>query len=212
MMDLNKKNLPLPPQTEGTQKDIQDSISFPQLQKALAFYPKAKERLLGINRWGALCGGASATFTLTDKRGNPVDGHPEVGFHFKIDVPGPGAAAGKGFDWVQVEAMSEKGDSTSDLEYTIITVRPASDPTTANENTAHFFTSKATSNFLLLREGPVVTAAVLGRNEVANTEEDDNLLDKIRNLLVGASAKFGMADPQWQSLVKGILGKTDSFV
>lgn len=207
MTDLSKKDLPLPEQTEGTEKDIHDSLTFPTVPEAQAFYAKAKKRLLDINGWGELCGDAGATFELTDEKGNRTEGRPQKGYYFKIDVPGPGAASGKGFDWVQVEAVNEKGDSNTDTEYMIIRVRPASDPTTANDKVAHFFSEKATSNFLVLREGDKVTAAVIGRNEVANTDEDLSLLDKIRNFIVGHSAKLGMADPQWKSLVAGILKK-----
>lgn len=212
MTDLSKKHLPLPEQTEGTKKDIRDSIVFPAKQEAQAFYAKAKSRLLDVNGWGALCGNASAGFELTDEKGNRAEGGPRTGFYFKIDVPGPGAASGKGFDWVRVEAVNEQNDTAADTAYILIRVRPAGDPTTANGNTAHFFSDKATSNFLVLREGVEVTAAVLGRNEVANTHEDDGLLDKIRNFVVGTSAKLGMADPQWKSLVEGILGKRDKSV
>ena len=212
MIDLSKKNLPLPEQTEGAQKNIQDSILFPDKQAAQAVFTKAKNRLLDVNNWGELCGDASAAFEVTDEKGNRIEGNPAVGNYFKIDIPGPGSSSGKGFDWVQVEAINEKDDSTADIEYTIIRVRPASDPSTANENVAHFFSDKATSNFLVLREGAEVIAAVLGRNEIANTAEDDSLLDKIRNLVVGTGAKLGMADTQWKSLVEGILGKKNNFV
>ena len=212
MIDLSTKHLPLPAQMEGTQKDIQDSVTLPTRKEAEAFYATAKSRLLHVNGWGALCGDASAGFELTDEKGNRVEGVPKVGCYFKIDVPGPGTASGQGYDWVQVEAIAEEGDNTTNIQYVIIRVRPVSDPTTPNENTAHFFSDKATSNFLVLREGVEVTAAVLGRNEVANTHQGDGLLDKIRNFVVGTGAKLGMADTQWKSLVEGILGKRGEFV
>ena len=204
MSDLNKKNLPLPEQTEGSQKDIQDSLKFSTIQDAHAFYLEAKNRLLDVNQWGDICGEASATFELTDEKGTHIDGVPKVGTYFKIDVPGPGTVAGKGFDWVKVEEVTEK-TREPDMEFMLMRVRPASDPTSPNESTAHFFSEKATSNFLALRENLKVTVAVLGRNEVANTKEDDSFLDKIRNFVVGTSAQLGMADPQWESLVKGVL-------
>lgn len=206
MSDLSKIDLPLPEQTEGTKKDIQNSVQFSTLQAAHDFYIEAKNRLLNVNNWGTLCGKASATFQLTDEQGTQIEGVPKVGSYFKIDVPGPGTLAGKGFDWVHVEAVTEKTND-SEMEYTLMRVRPASDPTTGNESTAHFFSEKATSNFLVLRENLKITVAVLGRNEVPNTKEDDSILDKIRNFFVGTGAQLGMADPQWKSLVKGILDK-----
>lgn len=206
MTDLSNKHLPLPEQTKGTQNDIQDRVRLLTKQEAHTFYAKAKSRLSDVNRWSALCGDASARFALTDGKGNRVEGSPQAGFYFKIDVPGPDAPSGEGFDGVRVEAINEQGDNNTDTEY-IIRVRPASDPTTANENTAHFFSDKAASTFLVLRDRIEGITAVLGRNEVANTDEDDSLPDKRRNFVVGTGAKSGMADPQGKSLVEGIAGK-----
>lgn len=59
-----------------------------------------------------------------------------------------------------------------------------------------------------MREKNTVTAAVLGRNEVANTTDSTSVLDKLRNAVVGISAALGMSNPQWNSLVNGLLGKS----
>lgn len=206
MTDLIKE-LPVPEQTEGAQKDFRDSVILQTKSEACAFYVESKNRLLDVNNWDNLCGAASATFKLTSNEGRAAASRPQPGFHFKIDIPGPGASAGDGYDWVRVEEIVEHGNNETDTEYTLIRVRPATDPTNDNKDIAHFFSDKATSNFLVLREGNEVTAAVLGRNEVENTEHNENLLDKVRNYIIGATAKIGMADPQWKSLVSGILNK-----
>jgi len=60
-------------------------------------------------------------------------------------------------------------------------------PATADKDLAHFFSDKSTSNFAVIRDKKLVSAAVFGRNEVPNTENT--------------------SDSQWKSLVKGILNK-----
>ena len=72
------------------------------------------------------------------------------------------------------------------------------------EDTAHFFKDAATSTFQVKRIANEVYAEVHGRNEVANTEANATT-DKIRNTVVGWSAKLGLSFPQWKSLVTGIV-------
>ena len=86
-------------------------------------------------------------------------------------------------------------------------VRPSVNPTNASDEVAHFFSDKSTSNFVILREKKAVTAAVVGRNEVANTAAGDSFLDRLRTARVGTGAAGGFRHPQWKSLVKGLLGK-----
>lgn len=205
MISLSQKNLPIPQQQTGIEKNIEEQIQLPGIAEAKAFFTAAKTRLLSVNEWDKLCGDASAKFQLTDEKGIPADGSPKIGNYFKIKIPGPGTVAGSGYDWVQVEEIIEKAEA--EIEFIIIRVRPASDPTSPDESTAHFYSSEATSNFLVLREGAEVVAAVLGRNEEANTNEGHGLLDKIRNFVVGTGAKIGLSDLQWKGLVKGVLGR-----
>jgi len=80
-------------------------------------------------------------------------------------------------------------------------------PATADKDVAHFFSDESTSNFAVIRDKKLLTAAVFGRNEVPNTEYTGNILDKISHTLVGIGAVAGFSDSQWKSLVKGILNK-----
>ena len=67
-----------------------------------------------------------------------------------------------------------------------------------------FFKEDATSTFIVERDGNNLRAAVHGRNELPNTKADKPL-DKARNAIVGLGAMLGLSNPQWKSLVKGIL-------
>jgi hypothetical protein len=206
MKDKNV-NIPLPEQEEGSDKNIEAVVEAPNIDEAKRLFQDAKKRLLNVNEWHKICGKMSSVFELTDEKGDHLDGDPTVGNYFRIDIPGVGSAAGKGYDWVRVEEVKKETQEDADSEYVLITVRPADNPTSKDDNIAHFFSDKATSNFVVKREKNVVTAAVYGRNEVANTGTD-NTIDKLRNAVVGVSAIAGLSNPQWKMLANAVVGKT----
>jgi hypothetical protein len=200
-----KQNIPLPQQEEGVEKNIESVIQATTLNEAKQLYKDARTRLLHVNNWHELCGPLSAVFQLTDDNGQPINDEAQMNHYFKIDIPGPGSTSGKGYDWVRVEEVKESQDEAKDCEFILIRVRPTDNPTTDDDNVAHFFSDKATSNFVVKRDGNVITAAVYGRNEKPNTETS-NIIDKTRNAVIGATAVAGLSDPQWKSLANGVLG------
>ena len=202
MSDIKEKIVP--PQHEGGKKDIEHTVTAIDNDDARKLFVIARNRLLDVNRWHELVGALSAKFILTDANGSEVHRTAEIGDYFKIDVPGPGSSDGKGFDWVFIEAIEDKSDSTGPYESTAMRVRPSVNPTEKGENVAHFFKDSATSSFVVERHEKTVTACVLGRNEVPNTETS-NLVDKVRNTLVGTTAIAGIANIQWGSLAKGLI-------
>lgn len=195
----------IPAQEEGSEMDAYETVDFEHEAEAKAFYDIARQRLLEVYNWDKICGFASATFTLTDARGNEVRREVVAGDHFKINIPGPGTKVGEGFDWVVVEFIEE--EQSKSYEKTMMRARPTPNPLTEQTDTAHFFKDKATSTFRVIREGHQVRAEVHGRNEIANSDTEI-LIDNIRNVLVGWGAKIGFSYPQWKSLVKAIV-KTD---
>ncbi|MDB5192018.1 MAG: hypothetical protein JWQ96_1581 [Segetibacter sp.] len=202
-----KEEINVPEQNQGAKKDIEASENLSTIEEARKLYNEARSRLLNVNEWGTICGGASATFKLIDKEGNEVNREAQVSDYFKIDLPGPGTKAGEGFDWVQVESIEETGAGPTSDESITMRVRPSQDPVNNKDNSiAHFLTDEATSNFVVLRKDTTVTAAVLGRNETPNTKAE-TILDKARNAMVALGAIAGVANLQWNSLVKGVLGK-----
>jgi hypothetical protein len=206
-MSEDKANISLPPQEEGAEKNIETKENLKSIEEAKELFTVARTRLLDVNQWDKICGKLSAVFKLTDNKGNEIQGNPEVGNYFKIDIPGPGTASGHGYDWVRVEAIEEKQDEQNNEESILIRVRPADNPSTNDNNIAHFFSDKATSNFVVSRKENSVTAAVYGRNEVPNTSTNKPL-DKTRNAIVGSTAVAGLSNPQWKSLANGVLGKS----
>ncbi|MNY17314.1 hypothetical protein D3C86_1506240 [compost metagenome] len=126
------------------------------------------------------------------------------GDHFKINIPGPGTTTGDGFDWVVVELIREEESSAA--QTIIMRARPAANPLHPNPETAHFFKDKATSTFKVIRNGLEVRAEVHGRNEVPNSDTSV-LINNVRNVLVGWSAKIGFSYPQWKSLVTALVNQ-----
>ena len=154
------------------------------------------------NCWELFAGTEKAEFSLRDKQGELSLDPPKVGDYFRIKVPGLHNPTGDGYDWVQVEKFEQ--EQSKDLECLYIRVRPTSDLTKPDDTTAHFFDSKATSNFLIKREGKKISAEVHGRNEVPNTE-DLSVLEKIRNSLVAVGGIIGGSKFQWKSLTEGLI-------
>src|SRR5688500_20159820 len=114
MPDIKEKIIP--PQHEGGKKDIEHHVTAIDNDDARKLFVIARNRLLDVNRWHELVGVLSAKFILTDANGKEVHRTAEVGDYFKIDLPGPGSAEGKGFDWVYIEAIDDKSDSTGPYE------------------------------------------------------------------------------------------------
>ena len=207
MPDIKEKIVPS--QYEGGKKDITHKVTAVDNDDARKLFVIARNRLLDVNRWHELVGLLSAKFILTDSNGKEAHRTAEVGDYFKIDLPGPGSSEGDGFDWVFIEAIDDKSDSTGPYEIAAMRVRPCPNPTEKKgENVAHFFKDSATSSFVVERQEKVVSACVFGRNEVPNTVTN-NVVDKVRNALVGSTAIAGLSDIQWNNLAKGLIASDD---
>jgi len=204
-MDKSKNNTEkksVPDQYVGKHTGAQHDVTIDSVEGAKKFFQESKKRFLDINNWDKYAGIGSADFKLTDDKGSLIDRMPKEGDYIRINLPGPGPTAGDGFDWVRIELIEEK--TTDNSEYILMKTRPAQQPDSEKEEVAHFYTEAASSNFILQREGNIVSAAEKGRNEVPNDEEP-NILDRLRNAVVSFTASRGAAYPQWKALTKGFL-------
>jgi hypothetical protein len=194
----------IPPQEEGTKKDIEHTVKTADENDAKSLFMIGRNRLMSINRWHEYAKPVTATFRLSDKDGKEIDRTAEVGDYLKIDVPAPGPIESNGIDWVKIEAIEDKSNPNGRDELIAIRVRPAPDPTSTDNNIAHFFNDSATSSFVVERHDRTVSAAVYGRNEKPNTHTD-SIIDKVRNAIVGTTAILGFSNIQWKNLVKGLI-------
>lgn len=206
-MDTTKGKI-VPQQEQGARKDIEHSVTAVDENDARKLFMIGRNRLMDINNWREYAKPVSATFKLTDPAGKEVDRTAEKGDLFKIDLPAPGSAEGKGYDWVRIEAIEDKSNVNGTEEFVAIRVRPVPNPENKGENVAHFFKDTSTSSFVVERQGTQVTAAVYGRNEIPNTETS-NVIDKLRNAVVGVTAILGFSNVQWKNLVKGFIETTE---
>ncbi len=193
----------VPDQQQGAQKDIIHKVQAVDQNDARRLFLLARNRLVDVNHWNEYS--ALGHFQLVDGHGNEAFRTAEIGDYFRIDIKAPGPVAGVGYDWVKIEAIADHSDVEGFEEHMAMRVRPARNPLDEKkEDTAHFFSDESTSTFLVKREGTVVTASVFGRNEIPNTDTS-NLIDKLRNQVVAASAIAGLSNIQWRSLVVGLI-------
>jgi hypothetical protein len=194
----------IPEQQTGIETNTEHSVDATDREEAVSWYRIARRRLFDVNNWNEISGAGSSIFTITNEKGVETRENARTGLYFKIDVPGPGPAAGDGFDWVYIEEAGERGNDEAPEQLSFIRVRPCSNPANDKSDTAHFLKEAATSTFLVARKENRLIAGVYGRNEKPNTDAD-NIVDKIRNAVVGLGAVGGAAKIQWKSLVRGIL-------
>lgn len=194
----------IPTQKKGAHTGATSKIELNSRHGAVTLFADAKKRLIDINNWYRISGKKGAEFTLTDANGIPQEKvFPKVGFLIRIKLPAPASPQGDGYDWVRIEKFEEDKNLMKDEEIYGFRVRPVKKPNGESGTSAHFYTSDATSTFLILRVGGIVYAMERGKNEVPNT--GGSLINKIRNMLVAIPAMLGLAKPQWKNLTEGIL-------
>jgi hypothetical protein len=196
----------VPPHKEGGRTGASAKEDAETRHDAIILFNEAKRRLLDINHWHKLVGKSSAIFQLTDSQGNPLNAkEPEVGNLIRIQLPAPPNKQGDGYDWVRIEKFESQKIFLKDEEVFGFRVRPVQNPgTNSDRNSAHFYTSDATSTFIVVRNANTVMAMERGRNEKPNTGAR-SLFNKIRNSVIAVAAMAGLANPQWKGLVNGLL-------
>jgi len=191
-----------PSQVSGTAIDAESRREFANDKIAQLFFEKAQQRLQNVSRWNTLAGGISAFFWLINGDGDSITRAPLSGDYIMIDIPGPGTKAGKGYDWVRVEEILL--EVSENQEAYGFRVRPVPNPFGIQEDTAHFYSQRSTSTFLVSRERNTVSAQVHDRNIEPN-QNANNVVDKVRNAVVGATGALMFSKIQWQKLTDGLL-------
>ena len=196
----------VPPQVTGKDVEADASIELDNDTAAIDFYEIAKKRLLEVNQWHELAGLISAKFQLTDENGNELHDEVQQGNYIRVDIPGPGSKEGDGYDWVFVEELSEV--AFENIQSIGFRVRPSTNPKEGSEHIAHFYDPAATSNFMVSREGIVVTATIIDRNIKPN-DDAESVTDKIRHTVAGMAAIGSFSKMQWQNLAEGLIKKEE---
>lgn len=199
MEDTFYKEL-VPENVEGKSNDLEESVECKNEEDCNLIFKKACERMLDINSWHQLTNEKGASFCVMDDQENLIKRIPRTGDYVRINIPGPGTKDGGGYDWVKVNAIKR------DDFHQGISFRSCKRPQKNDNDTDHFFDSKATSTFIITRKPNEVIASYHGRNEKINID-NDSVIDKIRNVVVGIGALLGFSEIQWKTLISAFLGK-----
>ncbi len=186
----------IPKHTEGKQNDVSHTVTLPDQEEAAKCFVRAYKRLFNPRIWHQLAGVLSPEVTLHNSDGSKERDLADVNDLYRINIPGPGTNAGKGYDWVKVEAIEQNHDPSAQQEWTGLRLRPCANPDNKENDTAHFFRGSSTSTFIISRKGNSVTASYHGRNEVPNTSTSSTI-DNIRNGIVTSGALAGLSEVQW---------------
>ncbi|MFC3757460.1 hypothetical protein ACFONJ_15895 [Chryseobacterium tructae] len=190
----------VPKQNSGGFHDTESGKPLTKVMIPVKF-EELKERFFSINTWNSYCGEAFADFKLYDVSGNPVHREPQKGDYIRINIPGPGETEAKGYDWVEVTDICYYEDAIS--ESITMTCRPSISPVDKSHHIAHFYSSKATSTFMIKKNPSHLTAAVYGRNESPNYNA--SFIDILRNIAIAVGGMIGIAKIQWKKLADGLL-------
>lgn len=191
----------VPKQAEGKELSTFATFKAASAKEAQRCYTIAKSRLLEVNSWEKLVGELSASFQIVDEKGNPELRKVQLGDFLRIDIPGPDNPSGNGFDWVKVEAIKEMNTQIKSVGFT---VRPSSAPHFSENKTDHFYDEKTTSTFIVTQKEMEVMACVIDRNMKEN-DDSKNVVDHIRNWIVGVGAKTIFSRIQWQALADALV-------
>ncbi len=199
---MRAKQIPgVPEQVKGSFHDTESQQHFDDPLTARQHFEVLKERFFSINRWNTICGKKLADFRLYDSYGQPVDRVPRTGDFIRIDIPGPGNTEAKGFDWVKITDILQEKDERS--ERILIICNPSASPQNDSSGIAHFYSSEATSTFLISCKANTLETAVYGRNESPNLKT--TFINTLRSLLIALGGMCGLSKIQWKSLTDGLL-------
>ncbi|MDR2235032.1 MAG: hypothetical protein LBE92_02825 [Chryseobacterium sp.] len=191
----------VPRQHSGGFHDTESRKNYEEALLPLKF-EILKKRFFSVTQWKSYCGDAFADFKLYDAEGKKADREPQKGDYMRIDIPGPGETEAKGYDWVEVTDICYEQDTFT--ESVRMTCRPSGDPQNKkSRHIAHFYSSRATSTFMISRTSGSLKAAVYGRNETPNFKA--GFIDILRNLMVAAGGMMGVSKIQWKQLADGFL-------
>ncbi|WP_034711292.1 hypothetical protein [Chryseobacterium soli] len=202
---MKPKHIPgIPEQEKGGFHDTESRKICNDTEAAIQKFAVLKRRFLSVHQWKKYCGKGFADFRLYDGSGKAVERNPQPGDFIRIDIPGPGNVEAKGFDWVEITEIDDQTLTGTKSESLMITCRPSKIPgKNTNSHIAHFYTSEATSTFIISRNGNTIQAGIYGRNESPNFNA--SFFDIIRNSLIAAGGMIGFSKIQWKKLTDGFL-------
>ena len=191
----------IPTQFKGKQEDIVESKSWADEHQAQLRYEILRKKLLHVNEWQYYAPELRVKFHLYDSQGKELAGFISQNNYIRISIPGPGNAAGQGYDWVKVVNVEEQ---ESPVPWLCITVHPTVPPNARHNTIAHFYTEKASNTFVVLCYGHSLYMEVRSRNLNVNDDEV-SFKDKIRNKAVAWGGKVGLSGINWKKFAQAMM-------
>ncbi len=194
----------IPKNYQGKPLDLSEIRKENNLEAALKCYNRAKHRLLNPPVWHQIAGSLSATFSIENASDETPERLLKKGDFISINIHSPEALLKLYYDWVQVKEIFEEQVSSGEA-YFLLTLEVATNPKNNEKNIAHFFKRGASSTFVIHQKENKVTALYFGRNEIANTVDENSTLQNVRNEMVALGALAGLSNLQWKAFIKVLL-------
>lgn len=197
----------------GVNHDTRKRIQLHSTGDAIDLYKTAAERLLYVNEWNTLESMEGQQYALFDINGDAKTGKAEEGDYIRINnTQALNLQKEKRYDWVRIEKMVQF--EHKERNTTAMRVRPAADPTLKvpfkNRPTAHYYTSSATTTFIVERTETMVMVGIHPRNQVLNTAQATGFYNQLRNVVVGLMGLLGITKNQWKILLEGLVHEKEA--
>ena len=194
----------LPVQKIGNHTGARVARHLETRTEAIKLFSIAKKKLNDINHWQHINIFSDTEFRLTNEEGKIIEyQNPEIGNLIRIKLPFFNKS-GNDYYWVRLDAFENSKDILKDEEIYGFRVSPVRSPIDNKKEEAHFYTSKASSTFLIIRNGRTVYAVEEGRNEVPN-DKPNSFIQKFKNSVIAIGAILGFGHSEWKGLMQGIL-------
>ncbi len=193
----------IPQNLKGNSHDVVSMKCVDTLESADSYFKTVVERLISVKDWCSYSDKVKTKFVIINSDTAQETNEFDTGNMIRIEIPGPGTASGKGYDWTKIIDITTNKDD-AELPFFAMTLKPCSPPNANNEVIAHFYKEKSSNTFVIRRIGDCIYAEVHGRNETINIS-DVPLLDSIRNIGINMGTKIGLGGLNWLALTEGLL-------
>ena len=194
MFENLKKEVKVVQGEETKDKIYSNENTFADEATAIQEFERAKQKLFDVNMWTKMAS-FNSEFRLYDSRGHRTTARkPEVGYYIEIILP-----ASTFENWVKVTEIREEENMAE------FVVHPSEKPDQRNQEDKvieHFFIKEASSAFRVVRQGNVLRAFEIGKNEGINNHGEEAGDRALLNTLVAEGGWAGVQALQWDNLTR----------
>ena len=172
-------------------KQYSNEHAYADVNQANQAFEQSKQKLFNVNGWSEMKG-INSTFMLHDESGKRASGDVKKGYFIKIELPGLPIE-----NWVQISKIKVDPGLA---EFVVCPSKKPEEKSDPKAEVKHFFTKEASSTFRVTREGNIIKAFEIGRNETINNEGDDSGNRALLNTLIAEGGWVGFQKIQWEKL------------